>query len=200
MNKDILNSSIEAQHSNHGAVSYRTSTTSGYFVGPKVTTLDPLSYGHEKKGSAPPARATIYWKDSALEVGGSRKHLDSVSSKVGGFFSLCVSSIHPSTIELTTRGSPRTREWRWSTQAYTVAFNNNQWTAAPTHNPHAAAATLSPYKRHFFSSSEQPVLSLAPGLGAEEETFLILVMLYMETKRLEKNQATSDAAVGAGTT
>ncbi|KAG6827594.1 hypothetical protein H0H92_011190 [Tricholoma furcatifolium] len=171
--KDFLNSTLRPLTSSSASAPapYRISTNSGFLAGNKVTTLDPYTPSG--------VSGKIHWKSDEFEIGRVRRATGTLIYSTGGFWNL-----------------GWTQECRWSYQSYVIQYANNQWTVTPSNAPRSIpVAILVPYESHIFRSAEPATLSLAPGLPNEEGVFLMLVLLYSEVKRLQHNQAASNAAM-----
>ncbi|KAJ6570814.1 hypothetical protein DFH09DRAFT_1277469 [Mycena vulgaris] len=106
----------------------------------------------------------IHWRDKSFEIGGWTKKWRKVESSAGWF----------------TSG----REWEWSGYTYTVKHSRNQWTAT---NSQGEVARFTPHKFHLLRSSDHAFLHISSHIQDEHQrAFLILVMLYSETKRQKK--------------
>ncbi|KAJ7445104.1 hypothetical protein FB451DRAFT_1568233 [Mycena latifolia] len=124
----------------------------------KTTTLKTAGFLSSSAGK-------IHWRDKSFEIGGRTKKWRKVESSAGWF----------------TSG----REWEWSGHTYTVKHSHNKWTA--TNSQGSTVAHFAPHKFYLFSSSEHASLNISPEIQDEHQrAFLILVMLYSETKRQDK--------------
>ncbi|KAJ7785264.1 hypothetical protein DFH07DRAFT_763862 [Mycena maculata] len=137
-----------------------TTSTSSGVLGRKTTTL--------KTGFLSGSAGKIDWRDKEFKIGGRTKKWRKVESS-GGWF---------------TSG----REWEWAGYTYTVKHSHHKWTAT---NSHREVAYFTPYQSHLLRSSEHASLYISPEIQDEHQrVFLILVLLYSETKRQDKQHKT----------
>lgn len=166
--QDILNTDLHHDPAGR-STSYRIDTTTG-FRGRKTTTLVPTG-----RSSSHRIPAAIHWRERTFEMGGVKHDWSTLKHNTGGIFS-------------------SSREWRWSRKSYTVKFHHAIWTASLTSSPHTTRATFSPYKSHWFSPNESGQISIPVDVSDEDTAFLILVMIYSETKRLDSARSSDTAA------
>ncbi|KAJ7645067.1 hypothetical protein DFH06DRAFT_1212307 [Mycena polygramma] len=144
---------------------YITSSSSG-ILGRKTTTLKTHGF---LSGSA----GKIHWRHKTFEIGGKTKKWRKVESSAGWF----------------TSG----REWEWSGHTYTVKHSHHTWTAT---NAHVEVARLTPHKSHLLRASEHAFLQISPEIQDEHQrAFIILVLLYSETKRLDKKKEAEEIVI-----
>ncbi|KAJ7089995.1 hypothetical protein C8R44DRAFT_818380 [Mycena epipterygia] len=79
------------------------------------------------------------------------------------------------------------RNWTWGGQTYAVRLSE-EWTMT---TPQGEVARFRPHKFHLLGESEHAVLQISPAVEDEQlRVFIILVMLWSETKRKESDAAT----------
>ncbi|KAL1720004.1 hypothetical protein EV715DRAFT_272164 [Schizophyllum commune] len=177
--KDILNSLILGDH---GGIIYTTQSLKG-FRGRKVTSLIG---GGALNGSStahtPPA--SIQWRKRLIDINGQVMHVDSLKRRSRGWFSSA-------------------RLWQWGAMSYELHFSSGEWTARSSDGN--TVATFFPYQRRVFHKSEQAQIFLLRDLSPTETAFLIVVFIYMELSRQDKQarntsitQPISSAAANAG--
>jgi hypothetical protein len=184
--KDILNSHLNNGHSNL----YTTSTDRG-MLGRKVTSL-------EMAGSLSGSTGKIHWRDKTFEIGGKTQKWKELEGSTK-WFSLYV-FLETSELILNIL-TFRDREWEWSGHTYTVKHAHHKWTVRnhsscesqiisfsnrQVTNSHGEVACLTEYKPHLFHDNEHATLRISPEIQDEHQrAFIILVLLYSETKRLD---------------
>ncbi|KAJ6562610.1 hypothetical protein B0H19DRAFT_1145141 [Mycena capillaripes] len=142
-----------------------TTSSSGGILGRKTTTLKTSGF---LSGSA----GKINWRDKTFEIGGKTKKWRKIEGSAGWF----------------TSG----REWEWSGHTYTVKHSRHKWTVT---NSHGEVARFTPYKSHLLRPSEYASLQISPEIHDEHQrAFIILVLLYSETKRQDKQAKTAKGA------
>ncbi|KAF8217481.1 hypothetical protein K438DRAFT_1952370 [Mycena galopus ATCC 62051] len=118
----------------------------------------------------PPGRpkAMIDWKSRAFEIRGAKRFIEQLCTKRGTFSS--------------------SRYWSWfDAEEYKVKWEaeiEHTWTI------HAydgrVLASFTPKTRRLFHANTMPMLKISPSITDEdEEEFIILILLYSETKRME---------------
>ncbi|KAJ6540392.1 hypothetical protein B0H19DRAFT_1175580 [Mycena capillaripes] len=124
-----------------------------------TTTLEDSSGG---------ACATINWRDRTFEIGGRTDSIDQLKRKVSNF--------------------SLTRYWRWSDgEEYKVKYSeaDNKWTV--TVDTGEVVAEFASSILRTFKPSSLPVWRIARVIGDEDERhFLLLLLLYSETRRLDR--------------
>ncbi|KAF7360681.1 hypothetical protein MVEN_00799900 [Mycena venus] len=126
-------------------------------LGRKTTTLRTSGFFSGSAGK-------IHWRDKTFEIGGKTKKWRKVE-RSGGWF---------------TSG----REWEWSGHTYTVKHAHHRWTVTDSHEE---VAHFTPYKSHLLRSNEHASLHFTSAIQDEHQrAFIILVLLYSETKRKDK--------------
>ncbi|KAF8054249.1 hypothetical protein FPV67DRAFT_1133285 [Lyophyllum atratum] len=158
--KDILNSSLIPSYP---SMPYIITTKAG-FLGPKATTLSPTP----QRGSYPVLSGAILWSKDSFEIDGVPKWSE-LKNRPKGFLS-------------------STWEWRWSGQRYSLKRHDKHWTARSSSSSYAASVTFTLRKSHLFSPTEPASITFAPDVPAQDIVFLILVMLYSETRRKEDEE------------
>ncbi|KAJ7729282.1 hypothetical protein B0H14DRAFT_2409779 [Mycena olivaceomarginata] len=99
----------------------------------------------------------IHWRDKTFEIGGRTKKWKKVESSGGG------------------------REWEWLGHTYIVKHSHRKWTVT---NSGGEVAHFTPYKSHLLRSNEHASLQISAEIqDAHQRAFIILVLLYSETKR-----------------
>ncbi|KAF7324198.1 hypothetical protein MKEN_00642800 [Mycena kentingensis (nom. inval.)] len=119
------------------------------------------------EAAASGAKATIDWKARTFEIGGTLQAVDGLKKKTSSFSG--------------------TRYWRWGEgEEYKVRYGDNMWIISSSDSADPIA-TLTSATAHVFKANPLPVLKIAQSLRVEEQRqFLILVLLYSETKRLDR--------------
>ncbi|KAJ7869792.1 hypothetical protein B0H13DRAFT_2350794 [Mycena leptocephala] len=152
-------------HLNNGHSNLYTTSTDRGMLGRKVTSL-------EMAGSLSGSTGKIHWRDKTFELGGKTQKWKELEGSTK-WFSL-------------------DREWEWSGYTYTVKHAHHKWTVT---NSHGEVACLTEYKPHLFHDSEHATLRISPEIRDEHQrAFIILVLLYSETKRLDRKKAAAAAA------
>ncbi|KAG5641830.1 hypothetical protein DXG03_004133 [Asterophora parasitica] len=163
--KDILNSEL---HPAFPAVAYGIKTHSGIF-GRKTTELTPFSHGTPYRGIP----GEIDWKSKKFQIGGVKRKWSSLKSKGGAFSS--------------------GKEWHWLGRSYVVRYHDKEWTVTSHFWGNAAGAFFRLRRSHLFRSNEPASISFSQDIQSSEDmVFLILVLLYSETKRREKSQKSAE--------
>ncbi|KAJ7480740.1 hypothetical protein FB451DRAFT_1031315, partial [Mycena latifolia] len=75
-------------------------------------------------------------------------------------------------------------EWEWRGHTYTVKHSQSKWSA--TNSQGDMVAEFTPHKFHLFSSSEHASLHISPDQDEHQRAFIILVILYSENKRQDR--------------
>ncbi|KAJ7191193.1 hypothetical protein GGX14DRAFT_579164 [Mycena pura] len=119
-------------------------------------------------GTSGKPSAIIDWREKAFEISGSRRNLNELQSKRTTF-------------------SP-SRYWSWfDNDEYKVKYSaelDNTWTLF-SYSGQVLAMLTSKINR-FLRKNENPVLRISSSIDDEDERqFIILVLLYSETKRLK---------------
>ncbi|KAL1691343.1 hypothetical protein GGG16DRAFT_124990 [Schizophyllum commune] len=169
--KDILNSPILGDH---GGIIYTTQSLKG-FRGRKVTSLIG---GGALNGSStahtPPA--SIQWRKRLIDINGQVMHVDSLKRRSRGWFSSA-------------------RLWQWGAMSHELHFSSGEWTARSSDGN--TVATFFPYQPRLFHKSEQAQIFLLRDLSPTETAFLIVVFIYMELRRQDKQRSSAAANAGA---
>ncbi|KAG5649811.1 hypothetical protein H0H81_001912, partial [Sphagnurus paluster] len=145
---------------------YTLKTTFG-LRGRKVTLL--------RDENPPPGRpagvGAIYWKEKTIEILGTRKTVKELRRIEGGIWKF-----------------NRTRHWRWAPdrREYELRHDDEGWKATINNNLSTAARLLVPARPHIFSTPPPPALHLTRTALEADEVFLILVLVYEETKRQDR--------------
>ncbi|KAH8810398.1 hypothetical protein DL96DRAFT_1627069 [Flagelloscypha sp. PMI_526] len=171
VSKDILNSGI--RHIS-GNVPFYTQTETGWFNKKQTTVLHGTS---GDQGGAASVLGVIDWKHEEFEVHGQRKKLSEICYKPGWLMS-------------------KTREWTWGVgaQKFSVEWENNTW-IMETLPQKSREAMLSPFASHWFTKDEAATVEISPKADQFHVVFMILILCYMETKRLEQRRNAGNAAV-----
>ncbi|KAJ7719275.1 hypothetical protein B0H16DRAFT_1739470 [Mycena metata] len=143
-------------------VEYTTTTTVN---GAKKRSSRQVTY---LRGAPETANSIIDWKRNTFEISGMKRHMSDVRTKRGAFSS--------------------TRYWTWfDAEEYKVKYEaemDKTWTVFSYDG--SVLATFTSTVHRMFHNSSMPVLSLSEGIADEDERrFIILILLYSETKRLE---------------
>ncbi|KAJ7034620.1 hypothetical protein C8F04DRAFT_1259850 [Mycena alexandri] len=156
----ILNSTFTPDDDDD--VEYTTSTTVN---GVKKRSSRQITY---LQGAPETANSVIDWKRNTFEISGMKRHMSDLRTKRSTFSS--------------------TRYWTWfDAEEYKVKYEaelDKTWTVFSYDG--SVLATFTAAVQRLFNSNSMPVLSLSEGIVDEDERrFIILVLLYSETKRLE---------------
>ncbi|KAJ6471604.1 hypothetical protein C8R47DRAFT_1147356 [Mycena vitilis] len=114
------------------------------------------------------ASADINWRDRTFEIGGKTDSIDQLKRKVSNF--------------------SLTRYWKWSGdgEEYKVKYGSNDAWTVTSLNGTVIASLISSVERSF-GPNTLPILHIARSIRDEEERqFILLVLLYSETKRLDR--------------
>ncbi|KAI4522812.1 hypothetical protein K525DRAFT_162006, partial [Schizophyllum commune Loenen D] len=142
----------------HGGIIYTTQSLKG-FRGRKVTSL----IGGSSTSHTPPA--SIQWRKRLIDINGQVMHVDSLKRRSRGWFSSA-------------------RLWQWGALSYELHFSRGEWTARSSDGN--TVATFFPYQPRLFHKSEQAQIFLLRDLSPTETAFLIVVFIYMELRRQDK--------------
>jgi len=169
---NVLNARIRAIHDD--SVIYTLRTTFG-FHGRKLTILHDANPIPGSSGVV----GAIHWQEKTLEVHGHKKRFSELKRHEGNFFN-------------------RTRHWRWAPdrKEYEVIYEREEWKATLDNNMSIAARFSVPFRPHLFSKSQPAHLHLTKTALAEDEVFLILVLIYSEVKRQDKTNSSTDGGSG----
>ncbi|KAJ6529332.1 hypothetical protein B0H19DRAFT_531593 [Mycena capillaripes] len=123
--------------------------------------------------------AVIDWKRGTFEISGARRHMADLKTKRVTFSS--------------------SRYWSWfDCEEYKVkyaAVEDNTWTVFSYSG--TVLATFTSKIRRMFNDNALPVLRISSAIRDEDERlFIILVLLYSETKRLESLKERPLGAIG----
>ncbi|KAJ7869793.1 hypothetical protein B0H13DRAFT_2350795 [Mycena leptocephala] len=155
-------------HLNNGHSNLYTTSSDRGMLGRKVTSLDKAGF---LSGSA----GKIHWRDKTFEIGGRHRNGRNSRALLDGLLR---------------------REWEWSGYTYTVKHAHHKWTVT---NSHGEVACLTEYKPHLLRSNEHATLRISPEIQDEHQrAFIILVLLYSETKRQDKAKTADIAGALAG--
>lgn len=174
VSKDLLNTTILPDEP-HNWISYNTSTTANVF-GPKLTVLTPSvmrnTYGPALDGA-------IDWKEESFVIGGRSVKWANLKHKLSR-----------------TSGSPR--EWKWSGERFTVKYQSGsgRWTAKSGSPVHPADAIFTIRKHRIFGADDPATIEFSPSVSARDMVFLILVLIYSETRRQQRKDKVAVAVAG----
>ncbi|KAJ7148090.1 hypothetical protein C8R43DRAFT_1108119 [Mycena crocata] len=143
-----------------GAVEYTTQTVKN------GSSRQTTSLQLERSPGTP--QAVIHWKQNCFEISGSRRDIGELKMKRATFSS--------------------SRYWTWfDNEEYKVKYaaeTGHTWTVSSYDG--TVLATFTSNIHRFFNENSRPILRLSASISDEDEQqFIILVLLYSETKRLE---------------
>ncbi|KAJ7162661.1 hypothetical protein C8R43DRAFT_1173402 [Mycena crocata] len=163
----ILKSAI--RDSNDRTLRYNTSTTKQGFSRHRTTLEDASA----SRSTGP---TTIDWRERTFEIADKTHSIDLLKRKLSNF--------------------SEKRYWKWCDgDEYKVKFatSSNNWSELTfnliqvTNLAGDVIAELDPYIEHTFKPSSPVIIRLARDIRDDEERrFLMLVLLYSETKRLDR--------------
>ncbi|KAF8077683.1 hypothetical protein FPV67DRAFT_7752 [Lyophyllum atratum] len=174
VSKDLLNTAVLPTESQNWT-SYSTSTNSSVLV-PKLTILTPSAtrntYGAALDGA-------IDWQNESLIIGGMSTKLKNLKRR-------------PS------RKSGGAREWTWKGERFTVKYHasTDKWTAKSGSPAHPDDAIFAVRKHRILKADDPATMTLSENLSAQDTVFLILVMIYSETRRQERKERVAVAIAG----
>ncbi|TRM59266.1 hypothetical protein BD626DRAFT_508762 [Schizophyllum amplum] len=120
--------------------------------------------------------AFINWRKRYLEIGSQMLPIDAVKRRAGGWLA-------------------RKRMWLWGETGYELHYSRQQWSAK---NPSGAVvARFSPYRMRIFRKSDPAQIVFLYDFPPAEAAFLVLVFIYSEIRRQDKQRASSAASAGA---
>jgi len=159
---DLFSSTLLLPDSHSKESAFTIRTTSNALGSRKTTTITPKDGGNRIAGE-------INWTTRTFTVGGtSRSWVECLK-------------IHKD-------ASGKSQEFHWSWQRYTVMFYGGEWAATTKTGPggveRKAALTLRRFK--LLGHSEPAAFTFTQDVSPEDITFLMLVMLYCESKRADK--------------
>ncbi|KAE9400208.1 hypothetical protein BT96DRAFT_857616 [Gymnopus androsaceus JB14] len=170
---NILNASMLAAHDNSAIYRFKTNFS---FRGRDITLLQDMN---PALGSDAATVGAIHWRDKVIEVNGHKKKVSDLKTKKGGFMS-------------------KARYWRWTAERreYELKFVNDEWasTVKSDGTSKVVGRFAVPYRPHLFTKPPDPLLSMTRTALAEDEVFLLLVLVYSEAKR----QDDTNSSVGNG--
>ncbi|GLB34685.1 hypothetical protein LshimejAT787_0202500 [Lyophyllum shimeji] len=174
VSKDLLNTAIIPDEPHHW-IAYSTSTTSNV-LGPKLTLLTPSvvrnTYGPALDGA-------IDWKEETFVIGGRSAKWANLKCKLS-------------------RRSGSAREWKWFGERFTVKYESGtgRWTAKSGSPAHADDAVFTVRKHRIFGADDPATIEFALNVSARDMVFLILVLIYSETKRQQRKEKVAVAVAG----
>ncbi|KAJ7307654.1 hypothetical protein DFH08DRAFT_492973 [Mycena albidolilacea] len=108
---------------------------------------------------------TIDWRERTLELGGKKASIEQLKRKVSNF--------------------SMTRYWKWvDGDEYKVKYAENMWIVTASMGEVVAEFTSTVERA--LRSNLFPVWRIARDVRDEERQFLLLILLYSETKRLDR--------------
>ncbi|KAJ7448610.1 hypothetical protein B0H11DRAFT_2080020, partial [Mycena galericulata] len=140
-----------------GTVYYTTSTSSGFLLGRKVTTITAAS------GLV----GTIDWRQKVFTIDGVKREWHGLKSRTGGILS-------------------SKREWNWGKRPYTLKHrdSNMELLATPSSGNAGGIIRFTTYRSHFFRDNEPAAISFPHQMQDEvERMFLLMVILKTEIHR-----------------
>ncbi|KAF8816006.1 hypothetical protein BYT27DRAFT_6483652 [Phlegmacium glaucopus] len=164
---NLLNTRLQSSHDN--SIIYAISTSQTLW-GRKYTYLRDAN---PALGEAPTTVGTIDWKKKTFEIQGQRKSIKNIKRIPKG----------------SSKGS---RFWRWSDdrEEYEIVYKKRMWKGLLSAKNNDAEATLSvPFRSQLFGKTKPMVLNLSRTALAKDEVFLILVLIYSQTKRRDRKKA-----------
>jgi len=167
----ILRSNIYFEHDPD--VEYTTSTVKKRTSRQTTTLAAPGA-----PPGTPNATAIIDWKRNTFEINGSTRKVEELRTKRATFSS--------------------SRYWSWfEEEEYRVKYAaeaEHTWSVYSYDG--TALATFATNIHRFFHDNSRPVMHMSPSITDEDERqFLILILLYSETKRMERLKERSRAMV-----
>ncbi|KIK63061.1 hypothetical protein GYMLUDRAFT_163432 [Collybiopsis luxurians FD-317 M1] len=164
---NILNANLLATHDSSPIYVAKTNFS---FLGREITFLKD---SNPAGGSGSVTVGAIHWRDKAIEVHGHKKKIADLKTKKGGIVNKV---LH------------KERYWRWAKERkeYAVQYSgNDEWTVRLVFDGtrKVAARFATPYRPHLFTKSKPPLLSLTRTALAEDEIFLLLLLIYSEARR-----------------
>ncbi|KAJ7495294.1 hypothetical protein FB451DRAFT_1121780 [Mycena latifolia] len=192
-NSNIVNARICA--SLDSAPLYTLETAFAAFKGRVRTVIRDANPLPGAKG-ANPAVGAINWGEKSIEVGGMKRAIKEVRRVEGGLFN-------------------KKKYWRWgpARKEYTLAHSHEEWKATlvpassqPTSASESTATSESttdadssepaahfftPSRPHLFTKPAPPRLRLSSAALAEDEVFLILVLVYEEVRRQDRTNTST---------
>ncbi|KAF8878918.1 hypothetical protein BD779DRAFT_1803493 [Infundibulicybe gibba] len=117
----------------------------------------------------PRTAGVIHWRKRMFEVRGQRKPFSEIKTKTGMFSS--------------------SRSWKWSSdrKGYSVTYELGQWKASLHNRKKPVARFTVPFRPHLFSKPDPVILHLTKTALAEDEVFLLLILIYSESKRQDQS-------------
>ncbi|KJA22441.1 hypothetical protein HYPSUDRAFT_67111 [Hypholoma sublateritium FD-334 SS-4] len=170
--KDILNSSVRLA----SGIPVLSTATKMSIIHRDHTTL----YGLDRRPIG-----SIRWKGGAFELQGTTKSTDLIKTKPPSQYLL---------------DSNWERIWQWDPAAgprYEIRFIDHQWIATEL-STNAVHALMDPYESHLFRKSTPAAITFPEGVRDFDKWFLFLILLRMETRRLERRRRSSRFAVNQG--
>ncbi|KAF8878914.1 hypothetical protein BD779DRAFT_1553024 [Infundibulicybe gibba] len=108
----------------------------------------------------PRTAGVIHWRKRMFEVRGQRKPFSEIKTKTGMFSS--------------------SRSWKWTSdrKEYSVTYELGQWTASLNNRKKPVAR---------FTQPDPVILHLTKTALTEDEVFLLLILIYSESKRQDQS-------------
>ncbi|KAJ8453817.1 hypothetical protein ONZ45_g19557 [Pleurotus djamor] len=163
---NILNAHIRTTYDD--SILYKVKSTTS-FRGPRITVLEDANPVPGYTGSN--IVGAIHWKDKLLEVHGHRRPLADIKRREGRMFHLNSS-----------------KHWRWGNEhrEYQVRFEDDEWKVTVDHGMSIAARFEVPLRPHLFTKAKPPVIHLTRTALEADEVFMILVLIYSESRRQDR--------------
>ncbi|KAJ3502258.1 hypothetical protein NLJ89_g8970 [Agrocybe chaxingu] len=166
---NVLNAKVHASHDNSVLYVVNTKQTMWGRTLTELWDKNPLPGEVDTNTRV----GAINWKQRKFEVDGTWKSIDDVRRRPAG---------------LKNRVRQRSRFWKWADdhEEYSVVHLEDGWKATCTSTNAVEATFAVPYRPQIFGKAKPVVLNLGKGALSRDEVFLILVLIYSETKRQEK--------------
>jgi len=174
VSKDLLNTTVLPDEPQTW-ISYSINTTSSVF-GPKLTVLTPSvmrnTYGPALDGA-------IDWKEGTFVIGGKSVKWENLKRKLS-------------------RRSGSEREWKWSGERFTVKYQSGagRWMAKSGSPVHPDDAIFTIRKHRIFGADDPATIEFTQNITARDMIFLILVLIYSETRRQQRKEKVAVAVAG----
>ncbi|KIJ92944.1 hypothetical protein K443DRAFT_684900 [Laccaria amethystina LaAM-08-1] len=159
----VLNAKIRTTHDD--TVIYSVTTSEGLW-GRRYTFLKDANPALGDSTTV----GVIHWNEKILEVCGHKKSLKDIRRKPQGLI--------------------RERYWRWSSdrREFVIDFQEDEWKVKINNSKNVTVEGSFdvPYRPRLFGKTTPMVFHLSRKALAKDEVFLILVLIYSESKRQEK--------------
>ncbi|KAJ7474376.1 hypothetical protein B0H11DRAFT_2282234 [Mycena galericulata] len=148
-----------------GAVYYTTSTSSGFLLGRKVTTIT----------AAGGLVGIIDWRRKIFTINGVKREWHHLKSRTGGIFS-------------------SQREWNWGNKPYTLKYRDSNRELLATPNSGNAERSTVRFTSYRFRDNEPAVIYFPHQMQDEvEKMFLLMVILKTEIRQQDARQERAPA-------